>query len=301
MTLKVLSPGLNTLLVDSGRPRTRSLGVPVGGAADRFSLAIGNALVGNPPDAVALEINLAGPVLQAEVPVACALCGAPFLAKTDHRVLRTGYSFNLNAGEVLRIGGSERGARAYLCVQGAFTTPCFLDSHSSLSPIRPDMDLVCPEGRLPERGIEEAWEWNRQPLVLRILDGAQSDWFHFDELTSQNFTVQTASNRMGLRVRGVPLTHRGQEIASEPVCPGTVQVLRDGQCIVLGADSQTIGGYPKIAQVISADLDKAGQLRADDSFRFERVSLEDAERLYQDKQRELKSWLLRLQIARTLV
>jgi antagonist of KipI len=90
------------------------------------------------------------------------------------------------------------------------------------------------------------------------------------------------------------LTLPGRELLSEPVAPGAVQVTSDGQCIILGVDGQTIGGYPKIAHVISADLDKLAQLRPGDAIHFERVSLDEAERLYQSKQEELREWLARL-------
>jgi antagonist of KipI len=99
---------------------------------------------------------------------------------------------------------------------------------------------------------------------------------------------------MGLRLHGEPLTMPSRELVSEPVCPGTVQVTRDGQCIILGVDGQTIGGYPKIAQVISADLDKLGQLRPDERVRFEWTSLSDAETLYRRKQAEIQAWVIRL-------
>src|SRR5207245_3761721 len=102
---------------------------------------------------------------------------------------------------------------------------------------------------------------------------------------------------MGLRLEAEPLTVPDRELVSEPVCPGTVQVTRDGQCIILGVDGQTIGGYPKIAQVITADLDKLAQLRPGDSVRFRRVSLEEAEAAYRHKQAELHEWHTRLQTA----
>ena len=102
---------------------------------------------------------------------------------------------------------------------------------------------------------------------------------------------------MGLRLQGEPLPVPGREMVSEPVCPGTVQVTRNGQCIILGVDGQTIGGYPKIAQVIAADLDKLGQLRPGEQIDFVRVSLEEAEAMNHDKQAELHEWRTRLRIA----
>src|ERR1041385_2592647 len=107
MSLTVLDPGLYSLLVDRGRPGARSLGMPVGGAADQAAFALGNALLGNPPDAVALELTLTGPTLRAEQPTACVVFGARFsLTIPDSRAVEAGMSFTLQAGEVLRIGGT---------------------------------------------------------------------------------------------------------------------------------------------------------------------------------------------------
>src|SRR4051812_46185584 len=117
MNLHVIKPGLATRIVDGGRPRSRSLGVPVGGAADRWSLALGNALVGNRPDAAALEIGLAGPTLRAECHLACVVFGAPFELLSERQELTMGTTFILAKDEELHIGGTPIGARAYLCVQ----------------------------------------------------------------------------------------------------------------------------------------------------------------------------------------
>jgi antagonist of KipI len=106
---------------------------------------------------------------------------------------------------------------------------------------------------------------------------------------------------MGLRLRGAPLTLPDRELVSEPVCPGTVQVTGDGQCIVLGVDGQTIGGYPKVAQVVTADLDKLGRLRPGEAVRFRRVGLDEAEGLYRHKQTRLREWLTRVRTAEVFV
>ena len=133
--------------------------------------------------------------------------------------------------------------------------------------------------------------------VLRVLAGRQADWFKAGDFYSQAFTIRPESNRMGLRLDGRPLQIPNRELLSEPVCPGTVQVTSNGQCIVLGRDGQTIGGYPKIAQVVSADLDKLGQLRPGAVVRFERVEQEFAERLFRQRETELCNWLTRVRTA----
>lgn len=301
MSLRVVDPGLYSLIVDTGRPRYRSLGVPVGGAADGVSLALGNALVGNAPDSPALEMALAGPTLQATCELACVVYGAPFELASDAQRLRIGTTFTLAPGEELRMGGALAGMRAYLCIRGGMESAALLGSRSALEPIRTGQEIPCTPATIQPR-------WFRCPPVLetapsegtnalRVLAGAQAAWFAEDALVTRQFHVTPASNRMGLRIESEPLDMPDREIVSEPVCPGTVQVTREGQCIILGVDGQTIGGYPKIAQVISADLDKLGQLRPGAVLRFQRVALEDALELYRQRHRQLHACVVRLQAA----
>ncbi len=283
--------------MDHGRPRTRSLGVPVGGAADRFASALGNALVGNPPDAAALEISLQGPTLRADENLACVLYGAPFEMRVGDIAWEVGKTFALPRGETLRIGGTPSGTRAYLCVRGGLQTPLVLGSRSSLEPLRAGAELPCSAGNIAVRHFRCDFAWNAEPRLLRVVEGTQSEGFAVEEFYGRAFAVSPSSNRMGLRLRGDPLTVPEREWESEPVCPGSVQATRDGQCIVLGVDGQTIGGYPKIAQVIDADLDKLAQLRPGDSIRFQRVTLEAAEAIHRAKREELRQWLTRLRTA----
>jgi antagonist of KipI len=296
-TLTVVAPGWHTLVVDEGRPRTRSLGVPVGGAADRRALALGNALVGNDVGAAALEINLSGPTLRSSGQVAAVIFGADVDLASDRRRLVAGTTFTLEPGETLRVGSLVEGMRAYLCVRGGLRTPRILDSRSALGPLGASDQLPCLRGTIHARFVRHRFIGDDMPHLLRTLDGSQAGWFRRDEFYRQEFRVAAESNRMGLRLAGAPLTTAGREMTSEPVCPGTVQVTRDGQCIVLGVDGQTIGGYPKIAHVIAADLDKLAQLRPGTGIRFQRVELAEAEALYRERQEELHEWLARLRTA----
>jgi len=309
--ITLLTPGLATRVVDLGRPATRSLGVPVGGAADRFALAVGNGLVGNPPTATALEITLAGPTLQATAPMAGVLYGAAFELAIDRRTLTAGTTFTLRPEETLRVGGAQRGCRAYLCVQGGLQTPVVLGSRSSLEALGVGAQLPCFAGTIrgrwlrippagdPYRGYLAGTA--RPPYPLRAVAGPQADWFDAAELFGgPEFTVTPASDRMGLRLLGSPLRVPPRELVSEPVCPGSVQVLRDGQCVVLGVDGQTIGGYPKVAQVILADLGLLAQFRPGDRVVFERVEVAEAERLYRRQRAVLREWLVRLRVGEGL-
>jgi biotin-dependent carboxylase-like uncharacterized protein len=292
--LRVVTPGLQTLMVDFGRPRHRHLGVPVGGAADRFSLAIGNALVGNSTDTVALEITLSGPTLETDGDLACVVFGAPFSLSSDRQEWQPGKTFTLRAGERLHIGSTSAGMRGYLCVHGGFQGREVLGSRSGLAPLTAGTELICTASVAPTRFVHASFAWNEQPNTLRIIDGLQAKWFDIESFLLQDYRVGPTSNRMGLRLQGQPLRFPSQELLSEPVGLGAVQVTRDGQCIILGVDGQSIGGYPKIAQVVSADLDKVGQLRPNEPVRFLRVSLEEAEELFRRKQAELDEWVTRL-------
>jgi biotin-dependent carboxylase-like uncharacterized protein len=294
MTLRILDPGLHSRIVDFGRPGYRSLGVAVGGAADRAALAIGNGLVGNQPDAPAVEICLGGPTLQAGGEVACVVYGAPFEMESDRQRLRCGKTFTLRPDETLRIQGTLEGMRAYLCVRGGFQERLVLGSRSALKLLCAGEELYCSESRIHGRFVRPNFTWDRESKRLHAVAGPQADWFHQDEFYAREFRVTPASDRMGLRLTGDPLTIPERELLSEPVCPGAVQVTRDGQCIILGVDGQTIGGYPKIAHVISADLDKLGQLRPGDPVRVVPCSVEQARSLYRRKQSELSEWLTRL-------
>lgn len=294
-SLTILSTGLCDRIVDSGRPQARSLGLEVGGAADRFSLAIGNALVGNPPEAAAIEATLHGPTVVADEDLACAVFGASFDLRLNGIAIATSRSFTLRAGQKLQMRGAISGARAYLCVQGELQAPVILGSRSGLEPLQKGAVLPCRQGSIHSRFVASAFEWNREPLVLRVLPGGQREWFPADCFDGQIFTISNDSNRMGLRLEGPRLSVADREMVSEPVCPGSVQVTREGQCIILGCDGQTMGGYPKVAQVASVDLDKTGQLRPGDKISFQWVELSEAEQLFHQKQAELEEWLLRLQ------
>src|SRR5262249_4568131 len=153
------------------------------------------------------------------------------------------------------------GMRAYFCVHGGTPSARILDSCSSLAPVRAGESFECRSAVTSARFLAANTEWNEKPLCLRVLPGPQADWCDLPAFLAASYQGTPAITRMGLRLVGPPLALPAREIVSEPVCPGAVQVTRDGQCIILGIDGQTIGGYPKVAQVITTDLDKLAQLR----------------------------------------
>jgi antagonist of KipI len=294
MSLRVLSPGTFSLVVDAGRPANRGLGIPVGGPADRRSLALGNALVGNPPFAAALEVTLAGPTLLAEADVGLCVFGAPFRIDRAGEPVEPNTTFTLHTGRTLHVGGTPAGCRAYVCVPDGFQTAEVLGSRTGLGPVTAGDVLACEPSRLAGRGI--APEPEAQSAGVRVLPGPQADWFD-DTFFTHTYRVTPASNRMGVRLDGPPLTMPKRDLVSEPVAPGAVQVTNDGRPIVLGVDGQTIGGYPKVAHVIAADLDVLGQLRPGDEVRFVRVTEAEAEAAAAGRRTELRRWLRRIAMA----
>jgi len=258
---------------------------------------LGNSLVGNSPDTAALEVALKGPRLRAEADVGCVLFGAPFDARRDGNPIEIGRTFTLRAGEELAVGATRIGARAYLCVRGGFHVATILGSRSALEPIRQGEILKCDASAIEPRFCPELQMRVPEVWTVSVLPGLQASWFRDEAFYEQVFTVTAASNRMGLRLQGKPLALPDRELVSEAVCPGSVQVTREGQCIVLGVDGQTIGGYPKIAQVIQADLDFLGQLRPGQRIDFKKVTMQDAIKRDRQARADLRLWTLRLRLS----
>jgi biotin-dependent carboxylase-like uncharacterized protein len=298
--LHVLSPGLMTTVQDLGRPGYQRLGVAVSGALDPVSLRAANALVGNAPATGALEIAYVGPTLRVEADdVRLALAGA-FAAidvfaddtATSGTRIAPMRSIRLRRGQVVRIGSLSGGALIYLVVEGGFDLAPVLGSVATDMrggfggldgrPLKIGDRLPLVRERASEReelrleGLDLS-----PPPRFRVLPGPQHDHFSaraMAVLCDGEYTIGAESNRMGMRLSGTALEHRdGFNITSDAIAPGSVQVPGNGQPIVLLADRQTTGGYPKIATVISADLPALGRLPIGAKVSFETVTVEAAE------------------------
>jgi biotin-dependent carboxylase-like uncharacterized protein len=285
--LRVLEPGLLTTVQDLGRFGWAHHGVSACGAADPLALRAGNLLVGNAENAAALEMTLHGAELTLEQPAVIALTGADFGAD-----LPLWTPIELHAGETIRCGPTRAGARCYLCVRGGLAVPKTMGSASvhvttgvGGRPLRKG-DLL-PIGyqtvRRPRPAVRFPFNFAR---LLRATPGPQAEWFG-GELFAAAYTVSEESNRVGLRLRGPAIPSPAGHMVTEGVALGAVQAPPDGQPIVLFVDHQTTGGYPKPANVISADFWKLGQLRPRDSVQFESVTIEQALGLL----REQEAWL----------
>jgi allophanate hydrolase subunit 2 len=279
--LLVINPGLCSTVQDRGRPGHREFGVPVGGAFDLDSLALANALLGNDRDAAAIELTVFGGIYRATRRLGLALAGAPFdvavNSASGRRSILVPQSFGLEPGEDLSIGGAARGARVYLAVKGGWRTLPILGSRSTEIPLEPGSLVPARSGTSPF-SRPSAIPWPDPSLgPIRLLDGP--DGPVPTALLEHGFRVASESDRTGIRLEGPMLA--GLEIpsrASAPVATGAVQVA-GGRPIILGVAGGTMGGYPHVAHVIAADLDRLGQARPGQVLQFTRVGLEEAIRL----------------------
>lgn len=300
MSLLVVNPGVSATVQDRGRAGYREWGIPPGGAFDRGSAALANALVGNTPDCALLELTLFGGVYEARAPLAMALAGAPMAAAVEKRdgpprPLLVPQSFSMAPGERLILGGAAVGARIYLAVKGGWHTSPLLGSRSREDRLAPGTVLDAEPGRTPvRRPAESSWDApNRAPL--RFIDGpdvARAE--DLDSWARGHFLVGRQANRMGLRLIGPALSVASPPgRLSTPVAPGGLQIA-GGQAILLGVACGTMGGYPVVAHVIAADLDRVGQLRPGDTLRLSRVTLEEARQVDRARRRARSDRLIGL-------
>lgn len=282
--MHVIRPGLQTTVQDIGRWGYQAAGVPVAGPMDPFSHRLANLLVGNPIGAALLEITLIGPELEFTEAATIAVCGAEFDIVAGGMPVPAGVSVHIERGTRLQFGRRRAGARAYLAVAGGVQTPPVLGSRAThvVSGMGGFEGRALVAGdRLPILSGAPANPGRRAPGLmlpaqgrarLRLLPGAQADWFDppaLKTLTSVSFRLSPRSNRMGYRLEGPPLPRsRPEEPISAPLAFGAVQVPAAGAPILLMADRQTAGGYPQIASVIAADLPVAGQLAPGDFIEF---------------------------------
>jgi antagonist of KipI len=314
MSIRVLRPGLLTTLQDLGRHGLQHLGLCPGGAMDPVALALANGLVGNEGGEAALEITVIGPELAFDEDTLVALCGAEFKGGFPHNrpVLAP-------AGSRFNVGRALRGARAYLAVAGGFAVEPVLGSRSTFLPGRfggfdgralkhgdalalRDPAAAARFSRL-KKTHEGSVKWSappltlpdREPILVHVLEGQH--FGSFDGTAQRSFfdtvwKIAPESNRMGFRLAGPALVRAEQnEILSGPTALGSVQVPANGAPIALMADHQTTGGYPRIAEIVSADVPRLAQLAPGGSVHFMRCDLGMAAELRHHMKERLSSAL----------
>lgn len=302
--MRVVRPGLLTTVQDVGRWGHQAEGVPVSGPMDWFSHRLANELVGNDAGAATLETTLIGPELIIDADTIGAIAGADFEVTCDGALVPLTATFAIRRGARLRFGRRRAGTRAYLAVAGGILTPPVLGSRATHLLSRmggldgraliagDELPIESPERTpsSPSRAIGLTLP-TKGRAHLRVMPGAQWEWFSAETwrlLTTVAFRVSPRSNRMGYRLEGPPLDRaRSDELITEPLAEGAIQVPAAGGPILLMADRQTAGGYPKIASVILADLPLVGQLAPGDAIEFKPCTRAEAATALIARERQL--------------
>jgi len=300
--LKILSSGMLSSLQDQGRIGYGSFGVPRSGAVDPVALRLGNALVGNNPFEAAIEFRFMGPTVTVEngfvrIGLGCNTGGELTLADTnDKQVISPWQTITLGDGDILKIHPLQDGATGYLCVEGGFELSDVLDSCSTYAraklgghtglPFQAGDALSVRQDIVPaeyEKIIAAPIAPSDKPL--HVVLGPQEDYFGEAELASflsAPFKVSSDVDRMGIRLEGEKLKalpEKGHDLISDGLVPGSIQVPGTGQPIILSVDCQSVGGYPKIATIISSDLYRLGQLTPGTEIKFKAVDLNETQAL----------------------
>lgn len=308
MTAEVVAPGPQTTLQGGPRLGYRHQGVPWAGAADPVSLSIANRLVGNPAAALAIETSFGGLRLAFLAAADIGLAGALADATLDGKLIAFHETIHVRAGQTLSIAAPATGLRSYVAIAGGWCGSRFLGSSSTYLPA----SLGGLEGRALRKGGLLSWNTGHRaqealstpqalrPVMqngwtLRATISAEFDWLNEvskEQLFSQPFLIDRDSNRMGVRLKSSPLEFAVErQLASGPVFPGMLQCPPSGVPIILLADGQTTGGYPRICQIIRADRHLLGQLRPGDRLQLLPRDAEAALGLLRRKGRLLRQWL----------
>ena len=291
MSISILKPGVQTTVQDIGRYGYSHFGISSSGAADLFSFRLGNIIVGNAEELAGIEMTLLGADFQFNSDAVIAITGSPFNLSLDRQEIPYNQSIHDKKNQILSVGITKGGARSYLLVKGGIKTENYLNSKTThvMSGMGGFMGRPLKKGDMLE--IDENSKINITDIsnnldeidtsIIRINKGLQSSYFSdstWAAFTSKMFTVSEVFSRMGIRLKGNPIhSSKGNEILTEGIPLGAIQVPGGGEPIISFVEHQTTGGYPKIANVISSDLCKVGQLKPGDKFQFELISFEDAE------------------------
>ncbi|MBT2571346.1 biotin-dependent carboxyltransferase family protein [Planococcus sp. ISL-110] len=309
--MKILKSGLQTTVQDLGRTGFQKYGVIASGAMDPFAHRLANLLVGNNEQAATLEITLVGPAIQFTEDALIAVCGGDLSPKVDGSTVRTWQTLAVRKGNTLTFGEPRVGARCYLAIAGGINVQKVMDSRSTYlragiggfqgRALEKGDELPVGQASLQQKVLqhsEKGFDWLLPPAryfeepVIRMMPGRQFDLF--DEASKarifqEAFAVSPNSDRMGYRLEGPCLAlETPAELISEAVAFGSVQVPGDGNPIVLLADRQTTGGYPKIGQVASVDLPLISQLKQGQQLRFKKISMADAQQRWIEQEQSIR-------------
>ena len=294
MGIEIISSGLQTSVQDLGRAGWRHMGVPESGGADKFSLKLANFILGKSFNSPVLECTLTGPTLKFSSPYSVTVTGADMNPKVNNKEVEMNQVIEVKSNDVLSMDNCSKGCRSYIAFSEDILSDDFLGSASTYLPAK----LGGIEG-LP---LKEGSVINTKPCksktnslreidfklgkpfenewTIRVIKGPEYDVIKKSSreiIFSSILTVSNDSNRIGNRLMGIKVdVLNNNQMVSCPMAPGTIQCPENGLPIILGCDSQTLGGYPRILQIAASDLHLIGQLRPNDSVSFEKISIDQA-------------------------
>ncbi len=309
--MKVIQPGILSLVQDQGRFGLHSIGLTTGGPMDRNAFRWANRLCNNTADCAMIEITVGGLSLESQLHSQIAVTGASMALSINHKSMALWQSHAIAPGDRIDLGYATDGGRGYLAVAGGFHgQPCFNSQatvareslgglHQDGTPLQTGDMLPCSDNPHISHLLRLPRHWCRsqtnQATNLRVVLGYQQDAFtplQKQLFFSSEYRITENSDRMGYRLQGAAIKPSIDGILSEGICLGAIQVPADGQPIVLLSDRQTIGGYPKLGSVLSLDLDKLAQLMPGSNICFEPISIEQAHNaLLLDQQQFLNTQL----------
>ena len=298
MSINVLKPGFQSTVQDLGRNGYSHYGISKSGAADDLSIRLGNLIVGNNENAASIEMTLVGGEFKFDIDSTIVLTGSKFAAMIDNKSIPFNEIVKISANQTLSIGQTMEGARCYLAVKGGIdVTNVFSSKTTHLTSKMGGIDgraLIKDDQLMIGKSItgvgpiiyNNILDINMSKLL--IIKGIQENYISkltWKKFLNQEYKVSNLSSRMGIRLEGESLNlENNNEIITEGVPLGAIQLPRSGNPIVSFVEHQTTGGYPKIANVISSEMHKVGQLKPGDKFKFELISLDEAEKLHFERE-----------------
>lgn len=319
MRIRVIKAGLLATVQDMGRTKGLPMAVPVSGVMDAYSARIANYALGNRGEDAVIEFTYGGAGLEAETDILIAYAGGGACIEIDKQTLPPGKPLFIPAGTILHLVNKPGGCRTYLAVAGGWDVPDMLNSKSTClvagfggfkgRALQPQDVLSASSARSAlsqkilaelERTVVNYSKWQIPRLgafssehkVIRVIRGHESGWFDEQSVSrffAEPYRLSLKSNRMGYHLEGLLMSRiNKQELLSTAVTPGTIQVTGNGGLVLLMADCQTTGGYPRIAQVAAVDMPLCGQLQPGDTLYFNEISWNEAERLYIEQEKHLQ-------------
>ncbi len=318
MQIRIIKPGLLSTVQDMGRHLHLSQAVPVSGAMDTLSARLANIALGNDDNAAVIEFTYANAKFEATTDLLTAWAGDGAVLKSTGKLMPAARPVFIPAGTVVDLVSNPIGARTCLAVAGGWDVPMVLGSRSTfLTAAFGGMggralqanDVLSSDPEITPLTLEifdslkgdsikySSWKLLRESLlpadrkVIRVVPGREFNWFNgrsIVDFLSTSYTIGLKTNRMGYQLEGATITRlREDELLSTAVTPGTIQVTGNGSMILLMADCQTTGGYPRIAQIAAADLPLCAQMKPGDSISFKEITIAEAENWYIEQEKQL--------------